>query len=153
MKKTFSIEFEVHENEKITLLEKLRNHLLQSGYIVQCETNSQIDFYRPLPTTKNKEEMIYAWINKIHIVAEKDSIKIVCHITQFKTFRFLTMVLPATVEIPLAILLYFLRVNPIIVALLLLSGIATPFLVYFIFLNLYKQTIKFFAEEIQKVVG
>ncbi len=153
MQNSFSIEFEAEEGEIPTILEKLRAYFLQVGYIVQRETNLQVDLYRPSPLKGKKEDAPLVWINRIWLQAEGKTIRVVFSLKKMKMVRAITFG-ASLLEIPLGIILYFiLKVPPIIPLVLIISGIVSPFMIYFVFEYIYRSSIEYFGNAVQKVIG
>lgn len=154
MEDTFLIEFEVEESEKVSILERLRGYFLQEGFIVERETNSHIELYRPMPVEGKKESVALAWSSRIWINVDGRMVRIVVSMKKLKIVRLLTMVIGPIVEIGVGVGGYlFFKVPLVVPLLLIISGIATPFIAYFLFENIYRSSVEYFGSEIQKVIG
>lgn len=153
MKNHFSIEFQVSESEKDIVLGKLRNYFLKEGYVIQRESNSQIDFYSPLPILRREESLADLWINKIQVVADGTQIRLVCSLSRLKILRFIVIALIPITEIAMAVVFYLLKINPLIIILLLLSAIVSPIVGYFLIRLIYTNSVEYFGNEIQRIVG
>ncbi|MCX8065616.1 MAG: hypothetical protein N3G21_10685 [Candidatus Hydrogenedentes bacterium] len=151
MNDTFLIEIEVIENAKYSIFEKLREEFLVSGFVILRETNSEIEFYRPLPV--NREQLIgYLKVDKVHIVAGETSIKVVCSLSKIKRVMFTTILLAPILQILLAVLSYFMKGDLVEVKLLVLGSFLTPIAIYFMFRYIYQQTFRLYADKIQRIV-
>ncbi len=154
MEDSFLIEFEVEESEKVSILEKLRGYFLKEGFIVQRETNSQIELYRPMPVGGKKESVALTWSSRIWINVDGRTVRIVVSMEKLKIARLLTMVIGPIMEIGFGVGLYlFIRVPLVVPLLLIISGVTTPFIAYFLFENIYRSSVEYFGAEIQRVVG
>mgnify|MGYP001467979123 CR=1 FL=1 len=154
MKDSFTIEFEVEETEKAHILEKLRAYFLQIGFIVQRETNSQIDLYRPLPGKRKKEDLPLTWTDHLCISAESGTVRLVFSMKRAKIVRFIVLTVSPIIEISLGVVLYFLfKVPPIVPIVLILGGISTPVMGYFLFEYIYRSALEYYGREIQKIIG
>lgn len=151
MENFFNIEVEVEDSERKVYLEKLCNLFMQKGFIIERESENDIELSRPLSGSSKDETIMYPWIDKVCIQGTSSGFVVNCSVKNYRLVRYLTIYALPVVDVIIIVILFSVVKEHKMLFPFIFILIFSYFFINFIFNMQFKNMINTLAKEIQNL--